>query len=97
MAFLEDKGIAAGTDASTVDLVNVSALELHGPRDPFQKLQASGDVYALVVLEDEGLAAGTAASTVYLFNVSASELHGPRDPFQKLQASGCSCLGSLGG
>ena len=39
MAFLEDKGVAAGTSASTVDIFKVSALELHGPRDPFQKLQ----------------------------------------------------------
>ena len=88
MAFLEDKGVAAGTDASTVDLFNVSALELHGPRDPFRKLKASGSVYALALLEGKGGAAGTSASTADLFNISALKLHGPRDPFQKLQASG---------
>ena len=88
MAFLEDKGVAAGTDASTVNLFNVSALELHGPRGPFQKLQAIGSVNALACLEDEGVAAGTSASTVDIFKVSALELHRPRDPFLKLQASG---------
>ena len=41
-AVLEGEGLAAGTKAGTVDLFNFSALELHGPRDPFQKLQAVG-------------------------------------------------------
>ena len=85
---MQDKGVAAGTDASTVDLFNVSALELHGPRDPFRKLKASGSVYALALLEGKGGAAGTSASTADLFNISALKLHGPRDPLQKLQASG---------
>ena len=70
-----DKGGAAGTFANTVDLFNVSAL--HGPRDPFQKLQASGSVYALALLEDKGLAAGTNAKAVHPFNVSALGLHIP--------------------
>ena len=88
MAVLGNKGKADGTFASTVDLFNVSALELHGPRDPLHKLQASGSVYALALLEDKGLAAGTNAKAVHPFNVSALELHISRDSFQKLQASG---------
>ena len=55
--------MSAGTVVGTVDLFNVSALEPNGPRDPFQKLQASGKVHALAVLEDKGLAAGTVSST----------------------------------
>ena len=59
MDCLEDKGLAAGTGTGTgygaaggVDLFNTSALELHGPTDPYKSLDASGDVYALAVLED---------------------------------------------
>ena len=80
MAFLEGKGGAAGTSASTVDLSNISALKLHGPRDPLQKLQASGYAYALAALGGKGVVAGTIASTVDLFNFSVSKLHGPRNP-----------------
>ena len=52
---LEDKGLAAGTAdgaAGGVDLFNTSALELHGPTDPYKSLEASGNVFALAVLED---------------------------------------------
>ena len=61
MTVLEDKDLAAGTNAKTVDLFNVSALQANGPTDPYQKLIASGNVYSLTVLEDTGLAAGTYA------------------------------------
>ena len=51
---LEDKGLASGTDGAggVVDLFNTSALELHGPTDPYKSLDASGEVLALAVLED---------------------------------------------
>ena len=55
LAFLEDKGLAAGTAAGSegrVDLFNTSALKLHGPTDPYKSLDASGCVSALAVLED---------------------------------------------
>ena len=74
MAFLEDKGVAAGTSAGTVDIFKVSALELHGPRDPFQKLQASGYAHTLAVLDNKGVAAGTIASTFDFFDFSALKM-----------------------
>ena len=52
MDCLEDKGLAAGTDRGYVDLFNTSALELHGPTDPYKSLDASGPVFALAVLKD---------------------------------------------
>ena len=51
MDCLKDEGLAVGTDEG-VDLFNTSALELHGPTDPYKSLDASGQVNALAVLED---------------------------------------------
>ena len=45
LAVLDDKGLAAGTSGSTVDLFNVSALQPDGPRDPSQQFQADGRVF----------------------------------------------------
>ena len=81
------KGLAAGTNAITVDLFNVSALRANGFTDPHQKLITIDDVYSLIVLEEKGLAAGTYANTVDLFNVSALHANGPRDTYQNLFAS----------
>ena len=66
---LEDGGIAAGTDAPTVDLFNFSAMSPNGLDVKYKTFQASGDVLSLLKLEDGGLAADTGASTVDLFNL----------------------------
>ena len=97
LAVFEDKGLASGTDARTFDLFNVSALALHGPRVPFQKLQASGAVPALAVSDDKGLAANT-YFTVDLFNVSAFKTTWTQSSFPEASGKGrCLCLGGLGG
>ena len=75
LAVLGDKGGAAGTFASTVDIFNVSAL--HGPRDPFPEAAGKWICYALALLGDKGLAAGTNANAVHPFNISVLELHIP--------------------
>ena len=80
-----------------MDLFKTSAMELHGPTEPYKSLAANGasghhTFTALAVLEDKGLAAGAAnvnlKGHVDLFNTSALELHGPTDPYKSLDASG---------
>ena len=58
---LEDDGLAAGTDASTVDVLNVSAVSPDGLNEKYETLQASGDVLPLLKLEDGGLVADIAS------------------------------------
>ena len=59
MIKLEDGGLAADTDASTVDLFNLAlAMSPNGLNEEYTTVQASGDVLSLLKLEDGGLAAG---------------------------------------
>ena len=51
---LGDGGLAAGTHAATVDLVDRSAMSPDGPNEEYEALQASGGVLSLVELEAGG-------------------------------------------
>ena len=65
---LEDVGIAAGTDTSTVDLFKFSAVSPDGLDEMYTTSQTSGDVLLLLKLDGGGLAAFADSSTVDLFN-----------------------------
>ena len=49
----------------------MSALEVYGPKHPFQSLQSSGGVQFLAVFDDKGLAAGTCTGSIDLFHMSS--------------------------
>ena len=66
----------------------MTALEPHGPTEPFQKLHTSNAVYALAVLGKHGLAAGTGSSTVELFNISALQAHGTTESYDRIAIHG---------
>ena len=64
----------AGTCIGSVDLLHMSALEVHGPIHPYQSLQSSGGVRSLAALDDKGLAVCTCTGSVDLFHMSALEV-----------------------
>merc|ERR1712217_756431 len=82
---LSSGGLAAGTNADTIDLwPNAEAVQRGGP--PKAKLQASGYIYSVIELSSGGLAAGTNAETIDLWpDAQAVQRGGP--PMAKLQAS----------
>ena len=56
---LEDKGLAVGTESGHVDLFNTSALELHGPTDPYKSMDASElAIHTLIDLVTDGICVG---------------------------------------
>ena len=73
LAVLDERGLATGAVDEFVGLLNVSALQPEGLRDPFQKFRASGCVFLWPswMIEDSQLALALEFGSIPSGNLAA--------------------------